>query len=423
VVTIAVNANPKKSADMQLRQAAVQMAVLGLELNEIDPYCAIERPLVAPKMSPLAMKLTGASYVSAKTKKQFDDALNDGWTIKQATSVPIVVPEPQVKVIEKIIEVEKIVEVERIVYLTADGKVADGSVANGVNIPLAPAASGDLAASIERSVSQFVDHQQQLLNVHEQYMQGPKEYAATFDKVLGAQTTGDLPESLDRTLGMYHEFQSETLRVHEQYLNNQTNNMAAMLSNNTRAPVAKAPVVTSTPAAPVQTAQPAPVTSAPIVHTSAPTVNIPAPAAATAVAMAQVAAPIAQTVIEVAPAVSLDLNKIQTVMMEVVAEKTGYPTEMLALEMDMEADLGIDSIKRVEILGSVQELIPDLPELNPEDLAELRTLGEIVDYMQRKVKSKATSVVPALHLVGSTSDTASNSPTIDLAYIQFQSSH
>ena len=69
-------------------------------------------------------------------------------------------------------------------------------------------------------------------------------------------------------------------------------------------------------------------------------------------------------------------------MMDVVAEKTGYPTEMLELEMDMEADLGIDSIKRVEILGSVQEIITDLPELNPEDLAELRTLGEIVSYMQ-----------------------------------------
>ena len=53
--------------------------------------------------------------------------------------------------------------------------------------------------------------------------------------------------------------------------------------------------------------------------------------------------------------------------------------------MDMEADLGIDSIKRVEILGAVQETIPDLPELNPEDLAELRTLGEIVSYMQSKV--------------------------------------
>ena len=71
--------------------------------------------------------------------------------------------------------------------------------------------------------------------------------------------------------------------------------------------------------------------------------------------------------------------------MTVVAEKTGYPTEMLELAMDMEADLGIDSIKRVEILGAVQETIPDLPELNPEDLAELRTLGEIVSYMQSKV--------------------------------------
>lgn len=43
VVAIAVNANPKKSADMQMRQAAVQMAVLGLELNEIDPYSAVKQ--------------------------------------------------------------------------------------------------------------------------------------------------------------------------------------------------------------------------------------------------------------------------------------------------------------------------------------------------------------------------------------------
>ena len=91
------------------------------------------------------------------------------------------------------------------------------------------------------------------------------------------------------------------------------------------------------------------------------------------------------TVATSAPAI--DLKHIQSVMMDVVAEKTGYPTEMLELEMDMEADLGIDSIKRVEILGSVQEIITDLPELNPEDLAELRTLGEIVSYMQSKVSA------------------------------------
>ena len=32
---------------MQMRQAAVQMAVLGLALNDIDPYCAVKRPLAA----------------------------------------------------------------------------------------------------------------------------------------------------------------------------------------------------------------------------------------------------------------------------------------------------------------------------------------------------------------------------------------
>jgi polyketide-type polyunsaturated fatty acid synthase PfaA len=439
VVAIAVNANPKKSADMQMRQAAVQMAVLGLTLNEIDPYCAVKRPLVAAKMSPLAMKLTGASYVSAKTSKAFDDALNDGWKVKQATSVPVAVPTPQV--VEKIVEVERIVEVEKIVYLNADGTVAQP---NQVIAPIANTNTNNtdansLASSIERSVSQFVDHQQQLLNVHEQYMQGPKDYAKTFDTVLSSQEGKELPESLDRTLGMYHDFQSETLRVHEQYLNNQTDNMTAMLStsdnsivegtveNTVKSPAEKivtqaAPKVASAsrvaqiaPAAKPTSQMPtsvAPFVHSPVVHT--PIVNSAPVASVQALATAVAMAPIAETVVavsaEVTPTATVDLATIQTVMMEVVAEKTGYPTEMLELEMDMEADLGIDSIKRVEILGSVQELIPDLPELNPEDLAELRTLGEIVNYM----KSKAASAAPALHLVETTDTTT----TIDLGHIQ-----
>ena len=68
-------------------------------------------------------------------------------------------------------------------------------------------------------------------------------------------------------------------------------------------------------------------------------------------------------------------------MLVIVSEKTGYPVEMLELDMDMEADLGIDSIKRVEILGAMQEQHPELPEVNPNELAELRTLREIVEHM------------------------------------------
>ncbi|MCJ8304989.1 KR domain-containing protein, partial [Shewanella sp.] len=88
---------------------------------------------------------------------------------------------------------------------------------------------------------------------------------------------------------------------------------------------------------------------------------------------------------------SLSAEKVQATMMSVVADKTGYPTEMLELSMDMEADLGIDSIKRVEILGTVQDELPGLPELNPEDLAECRTLGEIVSYMNSKLPATNTS--------------------------------
>ncbi|HCH70426.1 MAG TPA: peptide-binding protein, partial [Colwellia sp.] len=418
VVAIAVNANPKKSADMQMRQAAVQMAVLGLELNDIDPYCAVKRPLTATKMSPLGMKLTGASYVSAKTSKAFEDALNDGWTVKQATSVPVAVPAPQI--VEKIVEVERIVEVEKIVYLNADGSVGQPSQVSAPSIGANNVDADSLVSSIERSVSQFVDHQQQLLNVHEQYMQGPKDYAKTFDTVLTAQAGDELPESLDRTLGMYHEFQSETLRVHEQYLNNQTDNMAAMLSNN------DAPIVVKTTEKVVPLVAPKmPTAAKPVAQVSTPTAPLapvvtntpaaPVQTVATAVAVAPVAEIIVAVAAEALPSATVDLEKIQTVMMEVVAEKTGYPTEMLELEMDMEADLGIDSIKRVEILGSVQELIPDLPELNPEDLAELRTLGEIVNYMKSKAESVAPANTPALHLVETS---VSAAPAIDLAHIQ-----
>jgi acyl transferase domain-containing protein/acyl carrier protein len=86
--------------------------------------------------------------------------------------------------------------------------------------------------------------------------------------------------------------------------------------------------------------------------------------------------------------VDLDLDRISQTLLEVIGEKTGYPAEMLELDMDMEADLGIDSIKRVEILSAMQERFPDAPQANPEDLAELRTLGQIIESMKQHVPEK-----------------------------------
>jgi len=109
-------------------------------------------------------------------------------------------------------------------------------------------------------------------------------------------------------------------------------------------------------------------------------------------------------------ALGISAEQVQGTMMSVVADKTGYPTEMLELSMDMEADLGIDSIKRVEILGTVQDELPGLPELNPEDLAECRTLGEIVSYMNSKLANAGAAVSGAVKSVADTITTSLELP-------------
>src|SRR6185436_2782415 len=72
---------------------------------------------------------------------------------------------------------------------------------------------------------------------------------------------------------------------------------------------------------------------------------------------------------------------LTALLMSVVADKTGYPAEMLQLKMDLEGDLGIDSIKRVEILSAMREREPNLPEVDAGAMAQLRTLGQIVESM------------------------------------------
>ena len=75
------------------------------------------------------------------------------------------------------------------------------------------------------------------------------------------------------------------------------------------------------------------------------------------------------------------VEKITAVLLEVIAEKTGYPAEMLELDMALDADLGIDSIKRVEILSALQERLPDAPQVKPEHLGTLHNLRHIAAFL------------------------------------------
>ncbi|MGD8647602.1 MAG: beta-ketoacyl synthase N-terminal-like domain-containing protein, partial [Desulfobacterales bacterium] len=97
-----------------------------------------------------------------------------------------------------------------------------------------------------------------------------------------------------------------------------------------------------------------------------------------------------------------DRTEIETVMLDVVSQLTGYPTDMLGLDMDIEAELGIDSIKRVEILSALEEKMPDLPTVSPEIMGSLKTLGQITEFLvgSNNVpmdESRSDSITPTQH--------------------------
>lgn len=76
------------------------------------------------------------------------------------------------------------------------------------------------------------------------------------------------------------------------------------------------------------------------------------------------------------PAPSMVDNK--AILWQVIEEKTGYPSDVLTLAMDLEGDLGIDSIKRVEILSALTERKPELRD-NP--VQEVRTLADLLELL------------------------------------------
>jgi acyl transferase domain-containing protein len=129
-----------------------------------------------------------------------------------------------------------------------------------------------------------------------------------------------------------------------------------------------------------------------------PSVMAPAPQAMPVAPLAPptpvtaVAQPVAPREVPVAAApVAISLPDLQALMLSVVAAKTGYPAEMVGLDMDLETDLGVDSIKRVEILSAVTEKAPSLPEVSAARMAGMRTLREMVAYLGEQAGCAATA--------------------------------
>ncbi|HNJ41429.1 MAG TPA: phosphopantetheine-binding protein, partial [Acidobacteriota bacterium] len=89
--------------------------------------------------------------------------------------------------------------------------------------------------------------------------------------------------------------------------------------------------------------------------------------------------PVAAPVAEAAPAVDEVTQKV----LDLAVEKTGYPAEMLDLNLDLEADLGVDTVKQAEMFASVRGLF-DIPRDENLKLRDFPTLNHVIGFVYDK---------------------------------------
>ncbi|MEE8357713.1 MAG: phosphopantetheine-binding protein [Anaerolineales bacterium] len=263
----------------------------------------------------------------------------------------------------------------------------DHSGGNGKGNKLSP----ELVNTIELGLNHSYNHQARTMDIHQQYLSHQQEYTKLITTVLteqskvldkgNGQTSEGIIEIFQRSLDNFHEIREKGMEVHQQFLNQQasySDNYVRFLENQHQflqngrpqenydyKPLINSEVVEVTEALEVQ--ESTPVTTQQSYVGPQPEASEHEP-----------------PVVEQAPGSIISTDMLSEALLKIVGEKTGYPPEMLELGMDLEADLGIDSIKRVEILGALEEEFPSLPPADTEVLAQTRTLLEIVEYMNNE---------------------------------------
>ncbi|MER2598861.1 MAG: beta-ketoacyl synthase N-terminal-like domain-containing protein, partial [Caldilineales bacterium] len=167
-------------------------------------------------------------------------------------------------------------------------------------------------------------------------------------------------------------------------------------------PAVSEPTVERAAPVPMPAAAPAPVAApAPAAPKPAPAAS-PAPKPAPAPAAPPAPAPVAAAVpAPVAPVVDPVVGRV----LGIVAEKTGYPQDMLDLDLDLEADLGIDTVKQAETFQAVREAF-GIPQQEGISLRDYPTLERVIGFVRTMRPDLAAGVA-----VGAPSSTGASGLT------------
>jgi NAD(P)-dependent dehydrogenase (short-subunit alcohol dehydrogenase family)/acyl carrier protein len=82
-------------------------------------------------------------------------------------------------------------------------------------------------------------------------------------------------------------------------------------------------------------------------------------------------------------------SSIRARVLEIVAGMTGYPSDMLDLDLDLEADLGVDTVKQAEIFAALRESY-DIPRDANLQLKDFPTLNHAIGFVKdRRPRTEA----------------------------------
>ncbi len=87
-------------------------------------------------------------------------------------------------------------------------------------------------------------------------------------------------------------------------------------------------------------------------------------------------------------------DSIRETVLEIVAEKTGYPKDMLDLDLDLEADLGVDTVKQAEMFASVR-VAYNIPREENLRLRDFPTLAHVIQFARDKQNLPVIGAAPA----------------------------
>ena len=86
-------------------------------------------------------------------------------------------------------------------------------------------------------------------------------------------------------------------------------------------------------------------------------------------------------------------DSVKERILALMVEKTGYPKDMLDLDLDLEADLGVDTVKQAEMFAAIREIY-NIPRDENRKLRDYPTLAHVIRFVYEKRPDLAGGTPP-----------------------------